>query len=166
MRARKRKQGKKHQINQVKYNLIWEQLYYARKRKDLLSQSTGAKNATSARKAAYAAANAAESKKANGTVVLDVKQVTTMAEFFVITGGDSPAQIRAIVDAIDDALSELGYKHGKVEGRQDGRWVLIDFGDVIIHVLHEKERSFYKLEQFWNHALIVQKDEWDADKNG
>ena len=134
-----------------------------------MSQSTGAKNASTtanARQAAFAAANAAESKKANGTVVLDVKQVTTMAEYFVFTGGDSPAQIRAIVDAIDEALAELGYKHAKVEGRQDGRWVLIDFGDVIIHVLHEKERSFYKLEQFWNHALIVQKDEWDADKNG
>ncbi len=107
------------------------------------------------------AANAAEAKKSLGTIVLDVRQVTLIADYFVIAGGDSTNQVRAIVDSVDEQLSKLGYGQRKVEGMQDGRWVLLDYGDIIVHVLHEKERSFYKLEQFWNHGLIVPKVEWD-----
>ena len=87
--------------------------------------------------------------------MLDVKQVTVLADFFVITGGDSPAQVKAIVDSVDESLTKLGYKPRSIEGKKEGRWVLLDFGDIIVHVLHEKERNYYKLEQFWNHALIV-----------
>ncbi len=128
-----------------------------------MRRRAGAKTSVNAKEAAYAAANAAESKKAHGTVVLDVRQVTQLAEYFVITGGDSANQIRAIVEAIDESLTKLSYKNGLVEGKQEGRWVLLDFGDVIIHVLHEKERGFYKLEQFWNQGLIIPKEEWDAE---
>jgi ribosome-associated protein len=128
-----------------------------------LVQRQAAKQASNARPAAFAAANAAESKKANGTVVLDVGQVTLLADFFVITGGDSPNQVRAIVEAIGESLSKLGYSQKAVEGKKEGRWVLLDYGDIIIHVLHERERNFYRLEQFWNHALIVARDEWEQD---
>ena len=54
----------------------------------------------------------------------------------------------------------MGMRPSSVEGKVEGRWVLLDYGDIIIHVLQEKERSFYKLEQFWNHALIVDRKEW------
>lgn len=89
-----------------------------------------------------------------------------LADFFLITGGDSPNQVKAIVEAIDDSLTELGYAHRSIEGKQEGRWVLLDYGDIIIHVLHERERSFYKLEQFWNHALIVPRSEWEQRDSG
>ncbi len=128
-----------------------------------MRRRAGAKTTISAREAAYAAANAAESKKAHGTVVLDVRQVTLIADFFVITGGNSASQVRAVVEAVAEELSALAYKNGSVQGKQDARWVLLDYGDVIIHVLQEKERSFYKLEQFWNHALIIPKEEWDEE---
>jgi ribosome-associated protein len=131
-----------------------------------LRHSVGAKSHVSARKAAYAAANAAEDKKAYGTLVLDVRQVTVIAEYFVITGGDNPNQVRAIVESIGESLTKLGYRQGFVEGKQEGRWVLLDHGDVIIHVLQDKERSFYKLEQFWNHALIVPVEEWRVEELG
>jgi ribosome-associated protein len=106
------------------------------------------------------AANAAESKKAHGTVILDVSRVTLLADFFVITGADTASQVRAIIEAVDKKLAELGYQVRSVEGKTEGRWVLLDYGDIIVHVLQEKERSFYKLEQFWNHALIVDRKEW------
>ncbi len=131
-----------------------------------MRQGTGASSHVSARKAAYAAANAAEDKKAFGTLILDVKQVTVIAEYFVIAGGDNPNQVRAIVDSIGDSLTKLGYRPGVVQGRQDGRWVLLDYGDLIVHVLQDKERSFYKLEQFWNHALIVPEEEWREEDLG
>ncbi|HEY9681974.1 MAG TPA: ribosome silencing factor [Oculatellaceae cyanobacterium] len=131
-----------------------------------MRHSTGAKSHISARKAAYAAANAAEDKKAHGTTILDVRQVTVIAEYFVITGGDNQNQVRAIVESIGESLENLGYRPGVIQGKQEGRWVLLDYGDVIIHVLQEKERNFYKLEQFWNHALIVPVEEWRDEELG
>jgi ribosome-associated protein len=112
------------------------------------------------RQAAFLAANAAEDKKSLGTLVLDVGQVTVLADFFVIAGGETLTQVRAIVDNIDKALSEVGYRPRSIEGKKEGRWVLMDYESIIVHVLHERERSFYKLEQFWNHALIVDPNEW------
>lgn len=112
------------------------------------------------RKAAFCAARVAEAKKGFGTVILDVQQVTLLADYFVVTGGDSSIQVRAIAEAVDEELSSYGYQPRSIEGKKDGRWVLLDYGDIIVHVLQEKERSFYKLEQFWNHALIVDPQEW------
>ncbi|MBS2004240.1 MAG: ribosome silencing factor [Cyanobacteria bacterium SZAS LIN-5] len=116
------------------------------------------------RQATFAAANAAEAKKSLSTVVLDVRQVTLIADYFVIAGGDSTNQVRAIVDSVDEELSKLGYRQRSIEGKADGRWVLLDYGDIIVHVLHEKERNFYKLEQFWNNGLIVPKVEWERSE--
>lgn len=113
-----------------------------------------------AKEAAFAAANACESKKAVSTLVLDVSKVTLLADYFVICGAESAAQVRAIVDAVDDALSSGGCKPKSIEGKSEGRWVLLDFGHVIVHVLQEKERSYYKIEQFWNQGLIVDREDW------
>lgn len=115
------------------------------------------------RSAAFLAANAAESKKAHGTVILDVRDITLLADFFVIAGGETSTQVKAIVDAIDEGLSTAGYKPHALEGKREGRWVLLDYGDVIVHVLQDKERTFYKLEQFWNQALVVERKEWSEE---
>lgn len=112
------------------------------------------------RMAAFIAANACENKKANSVVVLDVAKVTYLAEYFVFAGAESAAQVKAIVDSVDDALENVGYKVRSIEGKSEARWVLLDFGSLIVHVLQEKERSFYKIEQFWNHGLIVDRQEW------
>ncbi len=107
------------------------------------------------------AAQQAEEKKGAGTLVLEVGQVTPLADFFVITGGDSVNQVNAIADAIVDALAKLGKSPLAVEGKKDGRWVLLDFGSIIVHVLKEQERNYYKLEQFWNQALVVDRSSWE-----
>ena len=120
---------------------------------------------TESQNAAFAAANAAEEKKAKSTVVLDVRGVTLLADFFVFTGGDSKTQVKAIAQAVQDKLAKQGRKARSVEGLTEARWVLLDFGDLIVHVLHEQERDYYKLEQFWNHALIVNPDEWRDSGN-
>jgi ribosome-associated protein len=117
-------------------------------------------------RAAFLAANAAEAKKGHGTLILEVGQVTVLADYFVIAGGETLTQVRAIVDAIEKALDEIGLRPKNVEGKKEGRWVLMDYEAIIVHVLHERERSYYNLEQFWNHALIVDRNEWldeDAD---
>lgn len=125
----------------------------------LLSSSTDTPVVDS-QAAAYLAANACESKKAKSTTVLDVSKVTLLADYFVIAGAESAAQVRAIVDAVDDTLRQAGFKPKSIEGKTEARWVLLDFGYVIVHVLQEKERNYYKIEQFWNHALIVDREEW------
>ena len=86
-----------------------------------LAQRTTAGHLLNAREASFVAANAAEAKKAHGTVILDVRQVTVIADYFVIAGGDTANQVRAIVDSVDEALSKLGYGRRSIEGKQDGR---------------------------------------------
>ncbi len=125
-----------------------------------LPQRTTTSSTVDSREAAFAAARAAESKKAKSTVVLDVRQVTLLADYFVFTGGDTQKQVKAIAEEVRTLLEELGRKDQSAEGLTDGRWVLLDYGDVIVHVLQDKERNYYKLEQFWNHALIVDQSEW------
>ena len=115
------------------------------------------------RKAVFHAANVAEAKKAFASVILDTREVTLLADFFLITGADNAAQVRAIADAIDESLSKFGYQPRSIEGKKEGRWVLLDYGDIIVHILQEKDRSFYKLEQFWNHALVVDRKQWAQD---
>ncbi|MCC7527903.1 MAG: ribosome silencing factor, partial [Candidatus Melainabacteria bacterium] len=87
-----------------------------------------------------------------------------LADYFVIVAGESPSQVKAIVDAVDGKLEPLGCKALGVEGKSESRWVLLDYGDVIVHVLHEKERGYYKLEQFWNQALMVDRSEWEQEE--
>jgi len=133
---------------------------------ELLERKASATATIDARKAAVLAANIAESKKGFGIVVLDVRQVTLIADYFVVIGGDSSPQVRAIADAIDEGLTPFGYQPRAIEGKKDGRWVLLDYGDIIVHVLQEKDRTFYKLEQFWNNALVVDRGEWVQDLDG
>jgi ribosome-associated protein len=105
--------------------------------------------------AACVAANSAESKKANSTLVLDVRKITCLADYFVITGGYSTNQVRAIAEVIEGELKKLGRKPQATEGKAEGKWVLLDYGDFIVHVLEEKSRLFYQLEQFWHAAPMV-----------
>lgn len=128
-----------------------------------MGQRSATPSSVESREAAFQAANAAVRKKAKSTVVLDVKQVTLLADYFVFTGGESKAQVKAIAEEVAHTLAKFGRKPKAMEGMIEGRWVLLDFGDVIIHILQEKERDYYKLEQFWNHALVVDEDEWSDD---
>ena len=94
-------------------------------------------------------------KKAKDTIVLELKDLSTIADYFVICSGENPAQIKAIADAIDGYFSKKKiFPIGK-EGLGAAHWVLIDYGDIVIHIFDEETRSFYDLEKFWMDASRI-----------
>lgn len=97
------------------------------------------------------AAQTAGDKKANRVVILDVREVSGVADYFVICGATNTTQARAIADAIEEKLGQVT-KRGHREGYDSGRWVLLDYGAVVVHVLHETERQYYNLERLWGDA--------------
>jgi ribosome-associated protein len=92
---------------------------------------------------------AADAVKAEDIVVLDVRALTIITDYFLICTGKSSIQIRAISDRIEDRLREAGERKLRVEGRQEATWVLMDYGDVVVHVMAAEQREFYRLEDLW-----------------
>src|SRR5947209_12780509 len=104
---------------------------------------------------AKAAVDVASDKKASDIILLDIRDVTTIADYFVICSGNNVRQIRAIADAIDEQLEEQGATLLHREGDAETGWVLLDFGDVIVHIFGPKEREYYRLERLWSEAKTV-----------
>ena len=98
---------------------------------------------------AKTAALAADDKLATTVVGLDVSEQLALTDVFVIVSGSSERQVGSIVDEVEDKLREQGAKPIRREGERDGRWVLLDFGDIVVHVQHDDEREFYELERLW-----------------
>ena len=98
---------------------------------------------------ALAAAQAAADKKAENIVLLDVSEQLAITDAFLLASASNERQVRAIVDEVEDKLRELGAKPEHREGERDGRWVLLDYGEIVVHVQHEEERQFYALERLW-----------------
>jgi len=97
----------------------------------------------------------ASDKKGNDIVMLRMAELTTMADFFVICSGRSDRQVQALAGAIVNELRDDGIRPRGTEGRQSARWVLLDFGSVIVHVFAPEEREFYGLERLWSNAVQV-----------
>lgn len=106
------------------------------------------------RKLAEVAAEAADDKKAGDITLIDVQQVSWMADYFVICSASNSQQVRAIADHIQEQLLEAGAPQPRIEGAQAGRWILLDYGTLIIHIMMEPERAFYALERLWSHAKV------------
>lgn len=104
---------------------------------------------------AQLSANAAEEKKAQDIVILDIRGLSIFADFFVICHGNSQTQVQAIATAIKEKVTESDIPLKGIEGYQDARWVLIDLGDVVVHVFHKDERKFYGLERLWGDARQI-----------
>lgn len=111
-----------------------------------------------ARELAEAAALAASDKLAQDIVAIDVSERLALADVFVIASGTNDRQVEAIVDAVEDKLRGLGAKPLRREGKRDGRWVLLDYGDVVVHVQHEEERAYYALERLWRDCPLLPLD--------
>lgn len=97
----------------------------------------------------------ASDKKATDIVVLNVRELTTIADYFVICSGQSDRQVQAVAEALLSAGESDGRQPVGVEGLSAARWVLVDFGDVIAHVFTPEERDYYKLERLWGDAPVV-----------
>lgn len=104
---------------------------------------------------ARVAADVASDKKASDVMILDIQEVTTFADYFVICSGNSPRQINAVADAIEEELRNQGAMLLHHEGVADAGWILLDFGDVIVHIFGAKEREYYRLERVWSEAKTV-----------
>ena len=101
------------------------------------------------------AARAASSKQGEATVILDVRELITITDYFVITSGSSERQVWTIAEEVEKQLKEASVKPVRVEGEKGSRWVLLDFVDIVVHVFHEEEREYYRLENLWRDAPVV-----------
>lgn len=107
---------------------------------------------------AVEAARAAADKKAVDILVLDIRQASDVADYMVIAGVESSAQMRAVESAVEEALDRKSIVPLRRDGRQNGRWIAVDYGGLVLHILLPQAREFYRLEQLWEGARHVA---WD-----
>lgn len=104
---------------------------------------------------ARAAAAAADDKQATSITAIDVSDQLALTDVFVVVSGSNEPQVSALVDAIEERLRRLSAKPVRREGRRDGRWVLLDFADIVVHVQHDEEREYYALERLWRDCPTI-----------
>jgi len=103
----------------------------------------------------HIAVKAADDKKAEDILVLNMQGISLIADYFVICHGNSDKQVQAIAREIQDKAEEYGFSIKRMEGFNEARWILVDIGDVVVHVFHKDERSYYNLEKLWGDAPFV-----------
>ncbi|NMR21635.1 ribosome silencing factor [Cellulomonas fimi] len=103
-----------------------------------------------------AAARAASDLKADEIIALDVSEQLVLTDVFLIASGTNERQVGAIVDAIEEALHKKSAKPIRREGKSEGRWVLLDFGDIVVHVQHAEDRVYYALERLWKDCPLIE----------
>ncbi len=104
---------------------------------------------------AYTAARIAEENRGRDIAILDMREVTPLFDYFVLATGTSRRQLHAISEEIDDTLEKLGDHRLGIEGYVDGRWILLDYGDVVVHLFDGEARDYYALEQLWCRARRI-----------
>ncbi|MGO1432781.1 MAG: ribosome silencing factor [Ruoffia tabacinasalis] len=107
---------------------------------------------------------AADDRLAHDIMVLDVAQLTPLAEYFVVMDAKNDRQLSAIVNEITSVIDENNFELKNVEGKNGGKWVLIDMNDIIIHVFHYSERANYNLEKIWQDAPLVDVSDWISEQ--
>ncbi|WP_424465346.1 ribosome silencing factor [Pseudoclavibacter helvolus] len=112
---------------------------------------------------ANVAAQAADKRLGFDIVALDVSNNMPLTDIFLLVSGRNERMVLSIADEIEDAMRDIGQRTLRREGRREGRWVLLDFNDIVVHVFHEEERMFYGLERLWNDAPVVKLDLGDGD---
>jgi ribosome-associated protein len=104
------------------------------------------------------AAAAAADKLAQQVIAFDVSEQLAITDAFVLASASNERQVKAIVDEVEDKLREHGAKPIRREGHREGRWVLLDYGEIVVHVQHEEERQFYALERLWRDCPVISVD--------
>ena len=98
---------------------------------------------------AVLAVEALEDKKAEDIAIIDISEVSVIADYFIIAGGNNKSQIQALSDVVDEKLGRAGLPLKQIEGYNNANWILLDFGDIIVHILDKENRLFYDLERIW-----------------
>jgi ribosome-associated protein len=109
-----------------------------------------------ARELVLAAAEAASSKLATDVVAIDVSDQLVITDAFLLASAPNDRQVASIVDAVEERLLRLSAKPVRREGERDGRWVLLDYGEVVVHVQHDEERVYYALERLWRDCPLIE----------
>ena len=106
-------------------------------------------------------------KKAKDIVALNVKDLTVITDCMLIATGRSTIQVRTLADEVEERMTELGWEPARREGQQEGRWVILDYGEVLVHIFHNEEREFYRLDKLWeldnNRIALPFDNEMDDD---
>ncbi len=110
---------------------------------------------------AFIAANAANEKKGEDIVLLDVSKLTVISDYFLIVTAKSSPQIEATSKHIEETLNNFSYHLISKEGFVGNTWIVLDFGNLVVHIMNEKERNYYKLEKFWSNATIIERKKWE-----
>lgn len=105
------------------------------------------------------AINALEDKKAEDIRVIDISEVSVMADYFVIASGSNPSQLQAMVDNVEESLGRAGHHVKQIEGYNSANWILMDFGDIIVHVFDKENRLLYNLERIWRDGKTIEKED-------
>ena len=103
--------------------------------------------------------NALEDKKAQDIKILDISDVSVLADYFIIANGSNESQVRALVENVEEKLSKEGFEPKQREGYGLGNWVLLDFGNIIVHVFDKENRLFYDLERIWRDGKAITKED-------
>ena len=109
---------------------------------------------------AQLACKAIDDKKGEDIKVIDIHEVSVIADYFVIASASNQNQVQAIVDNVEEQLGRAGFEAKQVEGTRNSSWVLMDYGDMIVHVFDEENRLFYDLERIWRDGKVLDMDEF------
>ena len=109
---------------------------------------------------AQIACRAIDDKKGQDIKVIDIHNVSVIADYFVIASGTNSNQVQAIVDNVEEQLGRAGFEAKQIEGNRNSSWILMDYGDVIVHVFDEENRLFYDLERIWRDGKVLEIDEF------
>ncbi len=96
-----------------------------------------------------------EEKKAKDISVIDIDKVSILADSFVICSGTSTTHIKTLADEVEVKMGEMKYRLYHKEGYNSGRWILLDYGEIVVHIFHEEDRSFYNLERLWADGVLT-----------
>lgn len=102
---------------------------------------------------------ALEDKKANDIKVIDISNLSVIADYFIIASGNNRNQVQALADHVEDQCGHAGYALKQIEGYDSANWILMDFTDVIVHIFSKEDRLFYDLERIWRDGVIIEKDQ-------
>ena len=113
---------------------------------------------TDAKKMALMAVDALDDKKANDISIIDIEKISTLADYFIIASGTNRNQVQAMCDEVDERLGKAGFEPKHIEGYNSANWILLDYGDIVIHLFDEENRLFYDLERIWRDGIKIEKD--------
>ena len=102
---------------------------------------------------------ALEEKKGQNVKIIDIRQVSVMADYFIIADGSNVNQVQAMVDNVEEMLGKAGYECKQIEGYRSGGWILMDYGDIIVHAFCREDRLFYDLERIWRDGKLLEDGE-------